>query len=154
MVVQAEVGNSPHLGIFVVLVRVVVLLGHIFDAVVLVGLALGIHHWSVVTAVGVALLLHVALFLAVAAREVGVPGAIGTALASWTSVVPFGWKPVVPSPNSSHSSSPHLLLSEVFPCNGAGILRLEFGLYCCNSLGSFMIELDCLQFSGKLQALS
>jgi hypothetical protein len=91
MVVLAEVGNGPHLGVFILLAGVIVLLGHVVDTVVLIGLALGIDHWRVVTSMGVAFLLHVAvLFLAIAPRDVGVPGVIGAALASWTSVVPLG----------------------------------------------------------------
>jgi hypothetical protein len=43
MVVWAEVGNGPLLGIHILLVVAVVLLGHVVDAVAFVGLTLGIH---------------------------------------------------------------------------------------------------------------
>ncbi len=54
------------LGIFVLLLGFVDLFSHIIDAFVVVGLGLGIHHGSVVSFEGVALLLHVPLLLAVA----------------------------------------------------------------------------------------
>jgi hypothetical protein len=73
MVVWAEVGNGLHLGILVLLVGAVVLLTHVVDPVAFIGLALDIHHGSVVEVTGVTLVLHVAFLLAV----VGFLGLLG-----------------------------------------------------------------------------
>ena len=152
MVVGAQVGDCPHVGVLVLWLGLVVLFGHVVDAVVVIGLALGIHHWSVVSFAGVALLLNVPLFLTVAAQDVGVPGSIGAALVSWPREISPGLKPVISSPNCSHLFD--LLFSKTSPSNGISFLRLELGLYCCNLLGTSMIKLDGFKFSSKLQGLS
>ncbi len=76
MMVGAEVGHCPHQGILILLLGLFVLFSHVVDAIVFIGLALGIHHWSIVSFAGVTLLLHVLLFLAIATRNVGIPGTI------------------------------------------------------------------------------
>ncbi len=86
MMVGAEVGDCPHLGILILLLGLVVLFSHIVDMSVVIGLALGIHHWSIVSLVGVALLLHVPLLLAVATGNVGVPGTF------WSSLGELAWR--------------------------------------------------------------
>jgi hypothetical protein len=47
-----------------------------------------------------------------------------------------------------------LLLSEVLPGNGFGLLQVEISLDHCYFLGAPMIKLNGLQFSGELQAMS
>jgi hypothetical protein len=48
MMVGAKVGDSPHMGILVLLFGLGVPFGYVVDTVV-VGLAIGIHHWSLVS---------------------------------------------------------------------------------------------------------
>jgi len=72
MMVGAQVGDGPHLGILVLLLGLAVL-GHIIDTIV-IRLAPGIHHWGLVLLAGVTVLLHVAFLFAVAAHDVGFLG--------------------------------------------------------------------------------
>ncbi len=100
------------------------LLGHVFDMVVLEGLAFGIANWGIVPAAGVAFFLHVAFHLTIAAGDVWVPGPIGASLTIGVSLspsIPLGGKPIIAGWNCSHLLN--LLLSEVLPGNGLGILR-------------------------------
>ncbi len=80
MVIQAEVGHSPHLGILVLLdagVPVFDLVSNIVDkGDVLTSLAIGIDHQGLIRALRITLLLNVPLLLTVAADNVGVPRAI------------------------------------------------------------------------------
>jgi len=84
MVVRAQIGNCPHMGILVFGLGLVhgllVSLGDVVDAR-LVLLSIGVDHGSVVTAPRVALPLHVPFLFAVAAHYIGVarPVAAGRA---------------------------------------------------------------------------
>ncbi len=98
--VGVDVGNGPHLSVFVLLFRLVVLLGHVVNAVVVISLAIGIHHWGLISLTGATFLLHVPFLLAIAAQNVWVPGSIGATLGS--SEGPFRLIPVVLSSNCSH----------------------------------------------------
>ncbi len=79
--------TAPHMGIFILWLGLVVLAGHIIDMVAFVGLAHGIHHWSIVSLAGVTLLLHVPLFLAVVAGHIRILGSDLSELAQRS----FGW---------------------------------------------------------------
>ncbi len=94
--VGAQVGDGPHLGIFVLMLGLVVLLGDVVDTVVVIG------HWSLVSLASTTFLLHLSLFLAVAASNVGVPRSIGAALLGQIRTGPLRFKPVVPSSNCGH----------------------------------------------------
>ncbi len=131
MVVGAQVGNGPHVSFFVFLLGLFVL-GHIVDPVVVIGLAVGIHHWSFVSLTGATFLLHVPFLLTSATHDVGIPRPIGAALIG-PREGPLGLKPVVSSSNCGHLLN--FFFSETFPSNGIGLLRLEFGLYRCYLLG-------------------
>ncbi len=78
MVIRAQIGNSPNVGLLVLglrLISSVILLGHVVDTA-LVFLPIGADHGSSITLAGVTLSLHMPLFLAVAAYYVGVVGPI------------------------------------------------------------------------------
>jgi hypothetical protein len=95
----------------------------------------------------------VAYLLGVVTWDVWVPGSVGAGLivgASLSTSVFLGRELVTVSLHCSRLLD--LFFNEVIPGNDLGILRLEFGLDVCNFLGTFVIKLDGLQFSGKLQA--
>jgi hypothetical protein len=78
MVIRAQIGNSPNVGLLILglrLVSGVILLGHIVDAT-LIFLPVGVDHGSSVASVRVTFSLHMPLFLAVAAYDVGVAGPV------------------------------------------------------------------------------
>jgi len=135
--VMTNIGDGPHLSILIFLAGVPVLrlLGDIVDPVSLVRLDIGVGHWSIVTVARVTFFLHIALLLAISADDIGVPGAVGMGL-----VVVAGGStlavPLVASPNCGHLHD--LLLGEVLPGNGFGLLQVEVGLNSCNFLGVFV----------------
>ncbi len=75
----AQIGNSSNVGVFVLLlslfVGLIILLNDVVDAQ-LVPFAFGVNHQSSVAATRIALMLHMALFLAVAAHNVGIAGTV------------------------------------------------------------------------------
>jgi hypothetical protein len=78
MVIRAQIGNSPNVGVLVLGLRLassVILLGHVVDAT-LIFLPVGVDHVSSVASARVTFLLHMPLFLAVATYDVGVAGPI------------------------------------------------------------------------------
>ncbi len=82
MVVRAEVGDSPHLGVLVLLVGIPVLqvVSHIVDTVVFKRFAIGVNIWLIVMTAGVTFFLHVAFLLTITAGDVEVPGPVGSGL--------------------------------------------------------------------------
>jgi hypothetical protein len=78
MVIRAQIGNSPNVGLLVLGLRLfssIILLGHVVDAA-LVFLPVGVNHGSSISSAGVTFSLHMPLFLTVAAYYVGVTGPI------------------------------------------------------------------------------
>jgi hypothetical protein len=95
MVIRAEVGDRPDVGVLVVgigLAGIVVgPVSHVVDPIGLIGFAVGVDHGSVGPSTGEALFLGLSLFVAVPADDVGVGGVAVTDLAivvSWAGVVP------------------------------------------------------------------
>jgi hypothetical protein len=152
MVIGAEVVDGSHLSFLVLLARdpVLLFLGNVVDAAVLVRLAIGISHWSIVTAARVTFFLQMALFLAITADNVGVPGTIRVSLvvvASGSAAVVLGYKPVALSLNCGHLL--HLILSEVLPGNGFSFHQLEFSFNSCNFLGTSVIRAEWPPILGR-----
>jgi len=84
MVIRAEVGDSPHLGVLILLsidVPFYLFLSHVVVVAALIPLAIGVNYQGTVMVAGVAILLHLPLLLALVAGHVGVPGGIAIPLA-------------------------------------------------------------------------
>jgi hypothetical protein len=81
MMVRAQVGNGPNVGVLVLLIRLLlgffVLFGDIVDSR-LVPFAIGVDHQSSVTATRVTFSLHMPLFLTVAAHDIGVASVVAS----------------------------------------------------------------------------
>jgi hypothetical protein len=128
------------------------LVSDIVDAVVLVGLAVGVDHGSIVSLAGEKLLLQVPLLVAVPADDVWVSGAAGVGLAVVASrAAAFLWrKAVVVSPDVGNL--PNLLVRQFLPDDVSGLLGWKFGLDSVDPVQPLMIILDSFQVAGSLHA--
>ncbi len=131
------------------------LLSDIVDAVVLVlvlvGLAIGIHHWSFVPLAGEAVLLEVALFLAVPAGSVRVShggGGAGLVVAAGAVAVVV---PVLGVADDSKLSQ--LVVGQIVPNDLLSSFFFQLLLDGVDALEPFMINLDGLQVACDLDAL-
>jgi hypothetical protein len=157
MVIRAQIGNSPNVGLLVLGLRLisgVLLLGHVVDAA-LIFLPVGINHGSSISSTGVTLSLHVPLFLAVATYYVGVTGPIAADRGSvhgggGVAAGVLGAGRIV----SADSGDPvDFLHANVIPGNVGGLGRGQTGLDSGNFLGSSVIIVNGLQLVGQLHAV-
>jgi hypothetical protein len=156
MVIRAQIGNSPNVGLFVLglrLVSSVILLGHVVEAA-LVFLPVGVNHGSSISSAGVTLSLHVPLFLTIAAYYVGVAGSIaadrggvhsGAGVAAGVLVAGR----VIPADSSDLVNFLH---ANVVPGDIGGLGRGQAGFDGSDPLRSPMVVVDGLQFTGQLHA--
>jgi hypothetical protein len=125
--VQAQIGNSPNVGIFILLLGFFISFFIFFGDVVdtrLIHLAVGIDHQGSVAATGVTLALHVALFLAITAHNIGIAsavvsgrGGVGRGGACWSCVVVAEQLLTADGYNLVN-----LLVSELVPEDGIGLI--------------------------------
>jgi hypothetical protein len=159
MVVWAQVGNGPNVGILILLLRLFFDIFVFFCDVVdarLVLFTVRIDHRGSVTTTRVAFSLHVAFLFTVTAHNIGIAR---TVVADWGSVggrgpcgrgveVVTGWL------LTTHSGDLiDVLVLQFVPENGSGLLGLHNGFEGSNLLRAFAVILDGLKLSGKFKAL-
>ena len=143
MVIRAQIGNSPDVGLLVLGLRLfsgIILLGHVVDTA-LVPLPIGVDHGSSIASARVTFSLHMPLFLAVVAYDVRVAGPVaadwggvhgGAGVAAGVLVVGR----VVPADGSDLFD---LLQSQVVPGDVDGLGQRHAGLDRGDSLAALMI---------------
>ncbi len=154
MAIRAQIGDSPHMGIFVLG------LGSFFDLFVffsdivealLILFPVGVDHWSSVAAARVALPLHVSLLLAVAAHDVWVTRAVAAYWGGGASLGRVGVAERLLTANSSNLVD--FFISQFIPEDDIGLMQLHGGFNSCNLLRALAVILNGLDFPGKLHAL-
>jgi hypothetical protein len=156
MVIRAQIGNSPHVGIFILrvgpLLGLFIFFSDVVDAL-LVLLPIGVNHRRSVMSTGVALPLHVALLFAIAAHNIGVAWAVA-AHQSRSGSVCLGRVGVAERLFTMDSRNlVNFLIGQFVPKDGVSFMRLHGGFDSRNLLGAFTIILNGLNFPGKLHAL-
>ncbi len=153
MVVRAQIGYSPHMGILVLrlgfFVRLFFGLRNVVDAL-FVFFSVGIDHRSSVTASRVTFSLHVPFLFAIAAHNVRVARAVAARRARAASLRLIG---IVERLLMTHSCDlVDVLGFQFIPENGGGLLRLHDGFESGDLLGAFSVIVDGLKLPGELQA--
>jgi hypothetical protein len=156
MVKRAQIGYSPNVGLLVLGLRLisgVILLGHVVDAT-FIFLPVGVDHGSSISSAGVTLSLHMPLFLAVAAYDVGVAGPVAVDRGSIHSgagvaagVLVAGR--VVPADSGNLVDFFH---ADVVPGDVGSLGWGQAGFDGSDPLRSPVIVVDGLQFTGQLHA--
>ncbi len=130
--VQAQIGNGSNVGIFALLLGFVVGLFVFFSDIVdvrLVPLAVGVDHRGSVATTRIALMLHVALFLAVTAHNVGIAGAVVLGRVGIGSGRACGGRVVVAERllTANSCNLVDFLIGELVPEDGVGLTWLHGG---------------------------
>jgi hypothetical protein len=145
MVIRAQIGNSPYVGIFVLwfglLFHFFVLFSDIVDAL-LVLFPIGIDHRSSVAAARVALSLHVALLFAVATHNIWVARAVAARRGRGACLGRVRVAERLLVMNSSNLVD--LFIGQFIPKDGIGLMRLRRGLNSRNLLRVFAVILNGL----------
>jgi hypothetical protein len=153
MVVRAQIGYSPHMGIFVLrlgfFVRLLFVFRDVVDAL-FVFLSVGVDHRGSVAAPRITFSLHVPFLFAIAAHDVRVTRAVAACRARAASLRLIG---VAERLLTTHSGDlVEVLGLQFIPKNSGGLLGLHDGLESGNLLRAFPVIMDGLQLSGELQA--
>ena len=156
MVIRAQIGNSPNVGLLVLGLRLVsgiILLGHVVDATLIL-LPVGVDHGSSVVSARVTFSLHMPLFLAVAAYYVGVAGPVaadrdGVHGGAGVAAGVLATGRVVPADGGNLVD---LVQADVVPGDVGGLGRGQAGLDGSDSLGSLVVVMNGLQLAGQLHA--
>jgi hypothetical protein len=154
MVIRAQIGNSPHMGIFVLglgsFFDLFVFFSEVVDALLIL-FPVGIDHRSSVTAARVALPLHVSLLLAVAAHDIWVAQAVAARRGGGATLGRVGVAERLLTADSSNLVD--FVIGQFVPEDGVGLLRVHSGFNSRNLLRAFAVILNGLDFPGKLHAL-
>jgi len=153
MVVRAQIGNSPNVGIFVLgpgLIHGVVILSDVVDTAVVL-LAIGVDHRCSIAMTRVTLPLHVALLLAVAAHDVWVTWAVAARRGRGAALGRVGVAERLLTTNSSNLVD--FVIGQFVPEDGIGLMRLHGGFNSRNLLRALAVVLNGLDLPGKLHAL-
>jgi hypothetical protein len=151
MVIRAGVGDQPNVGVLVDGLCVMIsssgsggLVRYIVDMVVLVNLAIGFHHWSLVSFAGEAIFLQMVFLFALPADHVGVPdrggGGAGLVAIVALAIVPGAGDVLVVPANDSDLVQ--LLVSHVVPDDLSGLLILKVSLDGGNAVEPLVVVLD------------
>ncbi len=152
MMVRAEVGNQPNMGILVPsfgLAGGSRLASNAVDAVGLVPLPVSIDYWTMVPLTREAFFLQVPLFVAVPEDDIWVPGAavVGLPIVVSRTVGRLLRREAVVASTDSNNL-PNLLFSELLPDNVISFFLLELSFVCTDFLQPFVVILDGLKISG------
>jgi hypothetical protein len=156
MVVRAQIGYSPHMGIFVLwlsfFLGLLLFFSNVIDAL-LVLFPVGVDHWSSVAMPRVTFWLHVPILFAVAAHNVRNARAIAACRARGRAAS-LHLVGVAERLLTMHRGDMlNVLVLQFVPEDGGDLLRLHRGLESSNLLGVFVVIVDGLNFMSKLHAL-
>ncbi len=155
--VLAQIGNSSNVGVFVLrlglFVGIVVFFHNVVDEW-LVLFAIGIDHWSSVTAARIAITLHVALLFAVTADNVGIAGAFAASRGGIGSRARWGCVEVAERLLLSMNGGDlvDFFIGKLIPEDGVGLVWRQGCFNSCNLLRSLAVVVDALKLSSKLHA--
>jgi len=163
MVVQAEVGDQPDMSVLVDdLGRVSSrsggggLVRDVVDTVVMIYLAIVVHHGCLVSLAGETKFLQMAFLLTVSADSVGVPdcggGACLVVAVIVLAIVLEVHEGLIVGTNDSNLVQ--LLVGQAVPDDFSGLLGLKFGLDGGDTVEPFVVVLDGLQVAGGLDAIN
>ncbi len=157
MVIGAQIGDSPNVGILVLLVQlffvIFVFFGNVVDARFIL-LAIGVDHRSSVVLARVAFSLHVAFLLTVAAHNIGIARVVA---ADWGGISGRGTSQrgieVVVARQLLTTDGRNLFnffVGQFIPENGGDLTRLHHRFDHSNFLRPFVVLLNGLDLPGEL----